>query len=731
MFRPTFLAGLCLTLTCLPAAQAAKVKVWSHSRPGNFDKAQFHHAGVSNEGALRLSRLLKPYAGLSAMHVWDITEDSDGNLYVATGDEGKIYKVTPQAKVSVAYESQESQILCLARGPDGAIYAGTGPSGRIIRIPASGKPGVFYQSPEHYVWALAVDPATKNIYAATGPKGRIYQVTPQGKGSIFYTTKQEHVMCLARGPDGMLYAGTAKKGLVYRIDEKGKGFVLYQTPQSEVRSLLVTGTAVYACTSSLPNKRAGDTVADDDSSRGSNTAGLPAPAPKRPIKDSSSTSRVEPARYEEDSSAPPAPARLSAPPSQPSSTEPKETPAPAATPPSGGENSLYCISRDGGVREIFREKALLLCLLQKDGRFYVGTGMQGQLFEVNESTREYSEVARLDHGQIQCLYQRKNGSIVLGTGDPGKLYLLEDRFNRKGTITSSVLDSGMISRWGTLSWKGSLPQGTHASVAVRSGNLAEPDETWSDWSAEQTDPDQARIGAPTARFLQYRVTLTTDHAAASPQVHALTLRYQNINQAPEVTRLDVPNLDAVNLSKPKKLKIKWSATDANEDELTYSLLIRKEGWQNWVQLEDNLTKTEYDWDTTTTPAGMYRIKLVASDRKDNPEKEALTGVRTSDLVAVAHVPPTVTVKVVGMEGDRAVVEATASDPLVRLTAASFAVNGKEWTNVFPDGLFDKKTARFQFKTDRLKPGAHVLVMRVRDAAGNTGSGDAVFTVQVK
>ena len=76
------------------------------------------------------------------------------------------------------------------------------------------------------------------------------------------------------------------------------------------------------------------------------------------------------------------------------------------------------------------------------------------------------------------------------------------------------------------------------------------------------------------------------------------------------------------------------------------------------------------------------------------------------------------------------IEATASSPLVRLTAASFAVNGKKWINVFPaDGLFDGTAKTFRFKTEGLKPGTYVLVLRVRDAAGNTGSGDVVFTVE--
>ncbi len=77
-------------------------------------------------------------------------------------------------------------------------------------------------------------------------------------------------------------------------------------------------------------------------------------------------------------------------------------------------------------------------------------------------------------------------------------------------MLSEVLDAKIISKWGALRWEGDTPEGTSVSVAVRSGNVAEPDDTWSDWSAEQTDAEQAVIAAPAARFLQYRVTLATD-----------------------------------------------------------------------------------------------------------------------------------------------------------------------------------------------------------------------------
>lgn len=716
--RSWFALGfVALWLTGAPAP-AAKVKVWHHHAPGHYDKAQFKQAVVSNEGSLRLARQLKPLTGLDATHVWNIVEDKDGNLYVATGEDGRIYKVSTSGEVTVVFTSEDSQVLCLAMAADGSVYAGTGPGGHIVRIDPKGVAKVIYASPEAYVWSLVVDADGHSVYAATGPKGRIYRVTPEGKGSVFYTTKQDHVLCLALGSDGMLYAGTDKGGLVYRIDPKGKGFVLYQAPQAEVRSLIVTPEAVYAGTST-PTRRRGLAGVAATRERGDmpSVAAIPATLHKAKADDEEQIAKDGVASASKTASA----------------SESKEaTRSAALPPPSAGENSVYRIAHDGTVRELFREKALVLCLLRQDKRLLVGTGMEGQLFEVDEATRERSEIARLDHGQILCMCKRQDGSIVLGTGDPGKLYVLQDKFTPRGTVVSEVLDAKIISKWGALRWKADTPTGTRVTVAVRSGNLAEPDETWSDWSPEQTDADHAVVTAPTARFLQYRVTLTSEDPLVTPALRSLTVRYVTKNLAPEVGKIEMPDLDAANLEDPKKLKFKWTASDPNDDELTYNLYVRKDGWKNWVLLEEDLEKKEYEWDTTTTPSGIYQLKVVASDRKDNPEEDALTGERITGPFPVSHTPPTVTVKVIGIEGDQAVIEATATHPLVRLTSASFAVNGKKWTNVFPtDGLFDSKTETFRFKTDSLKPGTYVVVLRVRDAAGNTGSGDVVFNVQSK
>ncbi len=702
---------LSLTLLLLAAspALAGKVKLWQTTAPADYDRAALRGTAVSSEGAVRLARRLAPLPGVEAAHVWDVAEDAAGNLYAATGDDGKVFQVTPAGAVSVAYAGPDSQVLCLAIGGDGAVYAGTGPGGRIVRI-AGGEAKVFCDFGSGYVWSLAFAPDGKSLYAATGPKGRVYKIDSDGRGEVFFRAKQDHVLSLACAADGTLYAGTDRDGLVYRLDEAGKGFVWFQAAQPEVRTLLLAADAVYAGTGAAGRKRGGS------SGTGDATALIPTTAKTTEAQPASRrTGDAEPAAL-----APPVAGR--------NHDGDKAAPAAAPSPPGASENSVYRVAFDGAAREVFRDRKLVLGLDRRGGRLFVATGLDGRIVEVDEATRERTEVARLDHGLVHKILRRKDGSAVVAAGDPGKLYVLKDGFATSGTVVSQVLDAKLTSRWGALRWHADLPAGTRLSVAVRSGNVADPDDTWSGWSAEQTDPQAAVAAAPPARYLQYRATLATTDPSATPVLHRVGVRYATANQAPEITALDVPDPEK-EAKEPKKLRLKWTATDPNEDELTYSVYARKDGWTDWVLLDDGLSKSEWDWDTTTTPAGVYRVKVLASDRPDNPDGEALAAERVSGPVTVAHDPPAVSVRVTAVEGDRATVEADAADPLSRLASAAYSVNGRKWVNVFPtDGLFDDKRESFRFTTEALPPGTYVLVLRVKDAAGNTGAGDVTFTV---
>src|SRR5258706_3629644 len=106
-----------------------------------------------------------PYFDPGTKYVWDIVFDNAGNLYIATGDRGEIYKVTPNGQHSLFFKSDEVHIRVLAVDPKGNVIAGSDGSGLIYRIAANGEAFVLYSAPKKEITSLAIDSAG-NIYAA-------------------------------------------------------------------------------------------------------------------------------------------------------------------------------------------------------------------------------------------------------------------------------------------------------------------------------------------------------------------------------------------------------------------------------------------------------------------------------------------------------------------------------------------------------------------------------------
>ncbi len=371
--KMSFLPGLLVAAAFFASIgdlSASKVKVWNQSKPADYEKAKLKGAVISDAGTLRLSRRLKSLATLDAIHIWAAVEDRFGNLFIGTGDEGKVYRIAPTGKVTVVWSGANSQVLSLAVDARGeTVFAGTGPAAQVVRIDAGGAK-VLSELPASYIWALAIDPKSDSLYAATGPEGRVFRVTADGKSSVFYDTKQDHVLCLAVGSEGTVYAGTDKTGRVYRIDPRGKGFVLYQAPQSEVRTMSLSGDAVYVGTSAT-RRRASAT---------SRIGGSNSTATTQLIRTTFGVESSDPGREGR---------RRQSATKTTSNTKQKEqtkgSATSAATAPLTGENSVYRIGFDGSVREVFRDKVLVMSLLHQGKRLFVGRPCQGQLFEVNET----------------------------------------------------------------------------------------------------------------------------------------------------------------------------------------------------------------------------------------------------------------------------------------------------------------------------------------------------------
>src|SRR5271157_3650815 len=118
-----------------------------------------------------------PYFDPGSKYIWDIVLDSAGALYVATGDQGEIYKVSPNGQHSLFFKSDEVHIRVLALDPKGNLIAGSDGSGLVYRIAPNGEAFVLYSAPKKEITALAIDGAG-NIYAAGAGEKRPESVIP-------------------------------------------------------------------------------------------------------------------------------------------------------------------------------------------------------------------------------------------------------------------------------------------------------------------------------------------------------------------------------------------------------------------------------------------------------------------------------------------------------------------------------------------------------------------------
>ena len=170
LFRLFTVPMILVAFTAAPLF-ASKLKTWHVQGPTAYADARFENTVVTNQGTVRLAQLLKPIAAakISAAQIWDMVEDKDGNLILATGGDGKLLKVTPAGDVTVLHEHKTGPILSLALAPDGSLYAGTGPDGQILHVSPKGEVKAFCDTQESYVWSLVYQSEAGALFAATGP----------------------------------------------------------------------------------------------------------------------------------------------------------------------------------------------------------------------------------------------------------------------------------------------------------------------------------------------------------------------------------------------------------------------------------------------------------------------------------------------------------------------------------------------------------------------------------
>lgn len=675
--------------------------------PKSFRVTSYKDLSEGQQQGVMLSSQGEALAGLAATRLGlpSLSDDSvrallqapDGAVYAGTGGDGPSILLYEKGRLRklLRLEAQTwVSALCLA--PQGArgggeLLAATAQDGRIFQVSRDGRSRVLTKLEGDHVWALLPDPRRDRVFAATGP-GRVYGLTFSGqsvKVEKLFDSGARQVLAMALSEDGQLALGTADDAVLYRLDpdKAGSARALHDFAGNELRALGFHKGVLYAA------------VNDMQRGEGAGRSGV----------------------------------RL--------------VPPAAGTPGAGksgstdkGKGALFRIDEGGRVEQLHSVSDGFFNALQVDGAGNVWAaastpGGRGRLYWVRP---DRTVLTALELKESDVLSLSLGRERLLGTGNSGALYRLEEAPPKDASYTSKVLDGGSLSQWGSLRY--SATGGVR--LETRSGNLAKPDGTWGPWQAlgrpdrpGPTGEAAGKVQSPRGRYLQVRA-LFGDKAAV---LQDFTVTYQPLNQRARVTEVQVGEDPLGRLArgpragdrKPRQpvVKIRWKVENPDEDELVYRLYVRPAArpgargdggpGEGWLRLggPDPLPKAEYEWNTETVADGPYEVRVVASDEKQNPAEQALSAELTSPPFLVDNRRPEI--RDVSYSPQTGVVSGRAFDATSPLGELSFAVDGGDFLPVGArDGVLDDATEEFAFKLPRLGPGGHTVLIRAADAADN-------------
>lgn len=630
-----------------------------------LDRIEFENVSIHDAGTVTLAPALTPTTLDDATAVWQTAADRNGNVYAATGNQGRVYRIGRTGAPERVFDSGTGEILALTVDAAGTVYFGTTPDGKVYRIRPGGEPELLCSTGESYIFSLlAAPPSTSTstsafILAATGEHGKLLRITSDGKTTEIFTAPQAHLTALAwLVPDKELLVGTSPDGIVYRLSFAGgadrpDASVLYDTPLNEVRAIAADETGrVYIAANAGENE-------SSDSARA----------------------------------------------------------------------VVYYVDRSGVCRWSWPtpdSTVFSLALLppststSTSASLLVATGNKGAVYELDTLGR-FSVRYRLTEAQALCLMPFRGG-MRLGTGNPGKLYETGSAYADSGYITSVPQDCINPARFGMLSFRANVPAGTGLTFDTRSGNSEKPDSTWSQWSAATPE-----IASPPRRFIQWRCRFRTSFPNLTPELRRVDVYYHPANLAPAIKKLDIsePSLEDARkgVNKPSR-QVTWDATDPDSDSLSFELSFRGETQTSWQRMGHEITDSRFDLDTRTLPDGWYELKLVASDQPSQPAGAALTAEQVSRPFLVDNTAPVVSGLKTGTP-DRNTglcrVSFSVQDALSPIAAARVSVNAGDWQTLEPDDhIFDSVTERFTADV-KLSPGENAVGVWVADAQGNVAA----------
>lgn len=677
--RPSFwlkslLGAAAIAATALVPGSAGAVgtRTFDMSTLDDLSSGDLTGVAVDGRGIVRAGLQLGKTAVDGPQSAWQSVLLPDGSVLIGTGTEGKIMRVS-NGQVSVAATTGQMAVSAMTIAWNGDVIAGSFPNGKLYRLPkGQGKDAAAKEwggklEGVEAIWAMAFDEKSKSLYVATGPEGKVFRMDDSGKAQVHFDADDPHITSLAVGTDGKVYAGTSGKALLYKIDAPGRANVVFDFEADDVSNIAIgkkgevwASANKYGGSFSLPGKGAG----------GFSGAGV-------------------------------------------------------ARPSRGGESVVYRF-KDGVAEQMLTYSKSHFTSLQigDDGRPYLGTGFEGRVLTVDDDHLE-RVIADVEERQISTVMVAGKKRFLI-TSDPIAYREIKGEGGPDAVWTSKVLDAGLPATWGLFTWRGT---GT-VEMQSRSGNTQDPDSSWSAWSNALTTP--GKITSPRGRYLQVRARFGRDAKATMSE---LRLHFVTDNARAIITNVTAESRvqksgklatglqqSGGSVSKPSPtVNVKWDVDNPDKDDLRYRVFYRLDNqttWRDALKPSEIFTRTSLDWDTTSLPEGLYRIKVEATDELVNSPDKVTRHALESGLVLVDNTPPVF--KTLAMNGRKLTGEASDGlGPIVRIELALAGTD--DWRPINPtDGVYDEAAEKFDQDVSAIVPaGSRMVGVRCYDQAGNS------------
>jgi hypothetical protein len=153
--------------------------------------------------------------------IFAVTVDQKGVVYAGSSPDGRVYRIE-NGKATEYFAPGAHYIWALALAPDGALMVATGDEGKIFRVTAAGQGSVYYETGQSHVTSLAFD-AQGRLLAGSEPNGILYRITGAGKAFALYKSSLPEIHSIVPAPDGSIYAVAMGGGVAKRAGAAASG----------------------------------------------------------------------------------------------------------------------------------------------------------------------------------------------------------------------------------------------------------------------------------------------------------------------------------------------------------------------------------------------------------------------------------------------------------------------------------------------------------------------------